>query len=287
MKIIVATDGSPCSTFALQTLAHFAPPEECTLVHALALPDLNYPLITPDVREEAQRTIATQLRQEGEELLRQARSQVPSDFPKVDCLHQIGHPVEVILETARSSQANLILMGARGLGQFQELILGSVSHRIVLHAPCPTLVVKAPIKQIHKILLPIEGEEDADLAVQFLGLRPFRHTVDIQVFSVWPQPQLAWPVTVGLSKKMEVQALEEAQSKLDGVTQRLLKMNYSCQSQVGLGNPALAILDQATSFQPDLIMMGTHSRGGLSQFLMGSVSHSLHHQSNYPILLVR
>ncbi|MGD9851139.1 MAG: universal stress protein [Nitrospirales bacterium] len=287
MKIILATDGSPCSTFALQTLAHFAPPDECTLVHALALPDLNYPLITPDVREEAQRTITTQLRQEGEELLRQARGQIPSDFSKVECLHQIGHPVDVILETAKSSHADLILLGARGLGQFQELILGSVSHRIVLHAPCSTLVVKAPIKQVQKILLPIEGEEDASIAVQFLGLRPFRHAVDIQVFSVWPQPQLPWPTTVGQSTIMETQALEDAQSKLDGVTQRLLKMNYACQSQVGLGNPALAIMEQAKSFQPDLIMMGTHHRGGLSRFLMGSVSHSLHHQTNYPILLVR
>ncbi|MDR4493887.1 MAG: universal stress protein [Nitrospirales bacterium] len=287
MKIIIAIDGSSFSTFALHTLAHFAPPEECILVHALALPDLNYPLITPNVREEAQRTITAQLRGEGEELLKQAERLVPSDFSKVEKIHQIGHPVDVILETARSSHANLILVGARGLGQIQELILGSISHRIVLHAPCPTLVVKTPSTQIQKILLPIEGEEDAGMAVQFLELRPFRHAVDIQVFSVWPQPQLAWPTTVGLSKMMEVQALENAQAKLEGVTQRLLKMNYSCHSQVGIGNPASAILDQAKAFQPDLIMMGTHSRGGLSRFLMGSVSHALLHQTDYPILLVR
>ena len=287
MKIIVATDGSPFSTYALKTLAHFAPPEECTLVHALALPDLNYPLITPDVREEALRTTTDRLRQEGEKILGEARNQVPSDFPKVEQVHQIGHPVDVILETARSSHANLIILGARGLGRIKELILGSTSHRILLHASCPTLVVKTPITQIRKILLPIEGEEDADMAVRFLELRPFRQTVEIQVFSVWPQPQLAWPTTVGLSKVMEVQALEEAQARLDGITRRLLNMNYSCQSQVGLGDPAMAILEQAKSFQPDLIMMGTHHRGGLSRFLMGSVSHSLHHQSNHPILLVR
>jgi len=244
MNIIVATDGSPCSTHALQSLAHFAPPEECTLVHALALPDLNYPLITPEVREEAQQTITDHLQQAGEELLQEATKYVPSDFAEAEKIHQIGHPVDVILETARSSHANLIILGARGLGKIKELILGSISHRIVLHASCPTLVVKSPITQIQKILLPIEGEEDADMALQFLGLRPFRQTVEIQVFSVWPQPQLAWPTTVGLSKVMEVQALEEAQTKLDGITQRLLKMNYSCQSRVGLGDPAIAILEQ-------------------------------------------
>lgn len=287
MKIIAATDGSPCSTYALQSLAHFAPPEECTLVHALSLPDLNYPLVTPDVREEALRITTDRLRGEGEKILGEARKQIPSDFPRVEQVHQIGHPVDVILETARSSDANLIILGARGLGQIKELILGSVSHRIVLHATCPTLVVKKPIAQIQKILLPIEGEEDADLAVQFLKLRPFRQPIEIQVFSVWPQPQLAWPTTVGLSKAMEVQALEEAQAKLNGITRRLLRLNYTCRSQIGLGDPAMAILEQAKSFRPDLIMMGTHHRGGLSRFLMGSVSHSLHHQTDHPILLVR
>ncbi|HQU29022.1 MAG TPA: universal stress protein [Nitrospirales bacterium] len=287
MKIIVAIDGSPCSTFVVQSLAHFAPPEECTLVHALALPDLSYPLITPDVREEAQREITARLRQEGEALLQDAETHLPSDFSHIQRIHQIGHPVDVILDTARSAQAHLILLGARGLGPVKELILGSISHRIVLHAPCPTMVVKAPIQHIKKILLPIEGEEDANTAIQFLGLRPFRQSVDIQVFSVWPQPQLPWPTTIGQTNVLEIQALEEAQTKLDHIAERLHKMNYSCQSQVGLGNPALAILEQAKSYQPDLIIMGTHSRGGLSRFLMGSVSHSLHHQTPCPVLLVR
>lgn len=287
MKIIVAIDGSPCAAFAVQSLAHFAPPEECTLVHALALPDLNYPLITPEVREEAQRDITAQLRQEGEALLNQAERQLPSDFRHIQRIHQIGHPVDVILETARSSQANLILLGARGLGPVKELVLGSVSHRIVLHAPCPTMVVKAPLQQIQKILLPIEGEEDANNAIRFLGLRPFRQAVEIQAFSVWPQPQLPWPTTVGQTKVLEIQALEEAQAKMDQIAERLNKMNYACQPQVGLGSPALAILEQAKAYQPDLIIMGTHSRGGLSRFLMGSVSHALHHQTPCPILLVR
>lgn len=287
MKIIVAIDGSPCATLALQSLAHFAPPEACTLVHALALPDLSYPLITPDVRQEAQQDITTHLRKEGEDLLNQAERQVPSDFSHIERIHQIGHPVDVILDTARSSHADLILLGARGLGPVKELILGSVSHRIILHAPCPTMVVKAPIRQIRKILLPIEGEEDANIAIRFLGLKPFREAVEIQAFSVWPQPQLPWPTTVGQSKVLEAQALEEAQTKMDHVAERLQNLNYSCQSQVGLGNPAIAILEQAKAYQPDLIIMGTHGRGGLSRFLMGSVSHSLHHQTLCPILLVR
>jgi nucleotide-binding universal stress UspA family protein len=287
MRIVVAVDGSSCSTSSVQTLAHFTPPEELTLVHALHLPDLNYPMITPDLRAEAQEEIKAQLRQEGEAILDEARKHLPADFSHVHRVHQIGHPVDVIVETARSARSNLIMVGARGLGPVKELILGSVSHRILMHAPCSTMVIKAPLTQLRKILLPIEGREDAEAALQFLALQPFRSPVEVEVFAVWPQPQLSWPTTVGQSDLLEIQAIEEARERMKSITDRLTQMNIGNQAHVGIGNPAYAILEQAKASQSDLIMMGTHGRGGLSRFLMGSVSHSVLHQAPCPVLIVR
>lgn len=287
MNIVLASDGSSYSTFAVQALAHFKPPKELTLVHAMALPDLNYPLITPHLREEAQKEIKTHLTKTGEAILDQAEQQLPADFPNIQRIHQAGHPVDVILETAKSSQADLIIMGARGLGQVKELVLGSVSHRVLLHAPCSTLIVKSPVNTVQKILLPIEGEADANLALKFLAMNPFRGPLTIQVFTVWPQPQLAWPTTVGQSQLLEAQAVEEAQTKLDIIVKQIQNLSHTCLAQVGIGAPAVAILEQAKAFQPDLIMMGTHDRGGLSRFLMGSVSHSVLHQTTCPVLIIR
>jgi nucleotide-binding universal stress UspA family protein len=287
MRIVVGVDGSSCSTSSVQTLAHFTPPEELTLVHALHLPDFNYPLITPDLRAEAQEEIKAQLRQEGEAILDEARKHLPADFSHVQRVHQIGHPVDVIVETARSARSNLIMVGARGLGPVKELILGSVSHRILMHAPCSTMVIKAPLTQLRKILLPIEGREDAEAALQFLALQPFRSPVEVEVFAVWPQPQLSWPTTVGQSDLLEIQAIEEARERMKSITDRLTQMNIGNQAHVGIGNPAYAILEQAKASQSDLIMMGTHGRGGLSRFLMGSVSHSVLHQAPCPVLIVR
>ncbi len=287
MRIVLPVDGSSCSISSVHALAHFTPPEELTLVHALHLPDFNYPMITPDLRTEAQEEIKDQLQKEGEGMLDKAQKLLPADFSHVERIHQIGHPVDVIVETARSAQSNLIVLGARGLGPVKELILGSVSHGVLMHAPCPTMIIKNPLTQLKKILLPIEGQEDAEAALQFLALQPFRQPVEIEVFAVWPQPQLSWPTTLGQSDLLEAQALEEARERMKPITDRLTRMNFACQAHVGIGNPAYAILEQGRGSQSDLIIMGMHSRGGFSRFLMGSVSHSVIHQSPCPVLIVR
>jgi len=50
-----------------------------------------------------------------------------------------GVAAGVIVEQARG--ADLIVLGSRGLGGFKGLLLGSVSHQVVHHAPCPVVVV--------------------------------------------------------------------------------------------------------------------------------------------------
>ena len=287
MNITVAVDGSSCSGYALEALAHLAPPDELVLVHAMNLPDFNYAMITPELRAEVQADMETKLRKEGEGILSQAQDRLPSDFPQAQIVHQVGHPVNVILETAQSSKSHLIILGARGLGQLKELVLGSTSHRILMHAPCSTMIIKEPVPRLKKVLLPIEGQEDVNAALQFLALQPFRETVAIDVFAVWPQPQLAWPATLGQSKLLEMHAIEEAQDRMKSVTDKLLRINYTAETKVGMGDPAYAILEQAKSSQTDLILMGTHGRGGLARFLMGSISHSVLHQADCPVLIVR
>jgi nucleotide-binding universal stress UspA family protein len=287
MKITIAVDGSPSSNHAVQALAHLAPPEELSLVHAINIPDFNYAMISPELREEVRADMEAKLRKEGEGMLTQAQEKLPSDFPHVQVIHQTGHPVDVILETALSSKSHLIVLGARGLGSFKELVLGSTSHRVLMHAPCSAMIVKESLPRLKKILLPIEGEEDISIALQFLALQPFREAVEIDVIAVWPQPQLAWPVTLGQSKLLEMRAIEEAQDRMKSVTDRLTRINYSSQAKVGMGDPAFAILEQAKASQADIILMGTHGRGGLARFLVGSVSNSVLHQADCPVLIVR
>jgi nucleotide-binding universal stress UspA family protein len=49
------------------------------------------------------------------------------------------HPAEALLDVSRD--ADLLVVGSRGRGGFSELLLGSVSHAVVLHAVCPVVVI--------------------------------------------------------------------------------------------------------------------------------------------------
>ena len=239
------------------------------------------------MRDRAIKEIEEKLRPEGEALLDKTVAALPAGIGTVHRIHQSGSPSNVILDTAQSAKPDLILIGARGLGPIKELILGSVSHRVLLHAKCSTCILKAPLPTLQHILMPIEAQEDADRILKYVLSISFTTRPRITVMSVWPQPQLPWPITLGQSKLLEERALDHAREMAEDIAKRAKEKGFTSHATVGLGDPAFAILEQARLLKPDLIMVGSHGRKGISRFLLGSVSHTLVHQSPYPVLVVR
>ena len=58
-----------------------------------------------------------------------------------------GYPATVTEEEAERQQADLIVIGTRGLSGLKHLLLGSIAERVVQHAPCPVLTVKTCVKK--------------------------------------------------------------------------------------------------------------------------------------------
>ncbi|MDO8356655.1 MAG: universal stress protein [Nitrospirota bacterium] len=284
MKTLLAVDGSDNAYEAVHAMKYLARAEELTLLHALDVPRPAYPMMVPEVAEELYRSLEQSMREDGERLLDRVQSLLPMHAGPSTKQLRIGSPAEVIVATAEEQKADLIVMGARGLGPIKERLLGSVSHRILTLAPCATLIVNGPVKAMKNILLPLQGLSDAEAAIRFLQLKPFHDPVEITLLTVLPSTQPPWPVEAAAAEKLEKQALQSARGYIDSVTERLRALGYQAQGTAVLGTPSAMILQEATTLRSDLILMGTSGRQGITRFVLGSVSHALLHKMPCPVL---
>ena len=77
----------------------------------------------------------------GKTILDRAENMVPSGIEKKS-FSETGSPAAVILEFEDKLEADLIVMGSRGLGVVKGILLGSVSQYVIERAKCPVLVIK-------------------------------------------------------------------------------------------------------------------------------------------------
>jgi nucleotide-binding universal stress UspA family protein len=134
-RILVCYDGSPESERALQRVAEVASavPSEIMVVSA-AEPiyrQAPYTGYADPAEEEAHRR-----------LLEDATARLAGYGVTAATMAPAGEPVDAILEAARDTEADLIVVGSRHRSVVQRLLLGSVSGELVVEAPCDVLVVK-------------------------------------------------------------------------------------------------------------------------------------------------
>jgi nucleotide-binding universal stress UspA family protein len=259
--------------------------EQLTLLHALNVPRPAYPMMLPEVAEELYKTQERSMREDGERLLNRVQSLLPLHTGPTTRIFMFGSPAEVIVSMAEEQKADLIVMGARGLGPVKERLLGSVSHRILTLAPCATLIVNGPVKAMKQILLPLEGPTDAEAAVRFLRLKPFQEAVELTLMTVLPWTEPPWPSgAAAAAAAAATEILEKQTEYIEGVAERLCAIGYKAHGVALLGTPPTMILQQAATLRSDLILMGTRGRQGISRFVLGSVSHAVLHKMPCPVL---
>ena len=285
MKTILAVDGSDNSYEAVHVMKYIARTEQLTLLHALDVQRPAYPemAMRPEAAEELYTALEQNMREDGERLLNRVQSLLPLHAGPTQKHLQIGSPAEVIVSMAEEQKAELIVVGARGLGPIKERLLGSVSHRILTLAPCATLIVNGPVKAMKQILLPLEGSFDAEAAVRFLQLKPFHEPVALTLMTVLPSTEPPWPGDAKAAAA-STEILEKQAEYVESVAERLRTIGYQAHGVAVVGIPATMILQQATTLRSDLILMGTRGRQGISRFVLGSVSHAVLHKMPCPVL---
>lgn len=136
-RILLAVDGSDNAFRAAQEaikLAKLSETSTIDIVYVVNVDKIKNELLlagTIDNMELArQRKIAP-----VEQVLKEANVSYQTTILK-------GLPGPEIVRYANEQQVDLVVIGSRGLNSLQEMVLGSVSHKVMKHVPCPALIVK-------------------------------------------------------------------------------------------------------------------------------------------------
>lgn len=137
-KILVGVDGSPEALKAVEVAAELAGAQRAPLVLAyvimpLAFPPDAYGTLLPAISEEEER--------EARHCLKQAELRAKRSTENVESLVLRGPAAEKLAEAAKSSDAQLVVVGTRGRGAVKRVLIGSVSDRLVHTCERPVLVV--------------------------------------------------------------------------------------------------------------------------------------------------
>ena len=284
MRTLLAVDGSDNANEAVRLLQYLST-DHLVVLHAMNVPRPAYPMMIPEVSAELYHDVEGSMRADAERLLDRTVSLLPFHTGPVKKVIEVGSPADVILTTVEQEKIELIVMGARGVGPIKERLFGSVSHRILTGAPCAKLIVSRPLRTIQKILLPLRSASDTKDAIRFLELHPFRQPVELSLLSVLPPIHPNWGLGALAAESLQGRERQNAQLFLESTAKQLKRMGYSVRTEVLIGTPAEAILEQAQGQRADLILMGSRRRHGVVRLMLGSVSHALLHSAPCPVLV--
>jgi nucleotide-binding universal stress UspA family protein len=145
-NVVVGIDGSDEALAAVRLVAWLALPSDATvhLVGAVEIPVLA--VTSPDMIDGALGSSIAALTQEMrrtlDEAIARATEALRGTKAKVESAVIDGRPARVLVDRCAAVSADLLVVGARGLGGFQRLLLGSVSETALREAPCSVLVVR-------------------------------------------------------------------------------------------------------------------------------------------------
>jgi nucleotide-binding universal stress UspA family protein len=272
--VVVPLDGSPLASRALayaSVLAHAAHTEVLLLRVLNPRPHGGEPLVqVPDAQAELER-IADRLQKAGVGV----RVEVSTTL--------FGSPAEVIAETAKRENAELIILSTHGRSGLGRWLYGSVAEQVVHLAPVPVLLVPTfsrhgwPTRRVPRFLLALDGSEMAATAVE--PTRRWAQALHANVALVRARaPSQSKPDE--LENEREVRSFESAADRLRGA-------GIDITVRTPAGKPAECIADLAHELDVDVIVMGTHRRLGVSRLVLGSVATETLHRAALPMLLVK
>jgi nucleotide-binding universal stress UspA family protein len=223
-------------------------------------------------------------REHGAGLLAAAAGSVTASAPQlVVTIHLLrGRPSAVLLDAA--TKAQLLVVGARGVGGFAGLALGSVSLHVVGHSPCSVVVVRSA-REVGPVIVGIDGSTESKVVLRAaLDEATSRGSPLVVTYALFVHSRAE-----GVLDRERAFAAAQANASyalgqlLDGVSAEYDAIEISQSLPIGYPVEVLA----NASVNARLLIVGARGGGGFTGMRLGSIAHAVVHNAHCTVMVVR
>jgi nucleotide-binding universal stress UspA family protein len=226
----------------------------------------------------------------GRPILDAAEARAQKAIPDLDVSTSLetGHTTEGLLKPA--SDASVLVLGSRGRRGFSGLRLGSTSLHVAMHAPCPVVVIRTAGEDAlsgpsaGRVVVGTDNSPGSQRALDFAFQEASSRGIGLTAVLASTGPEFDTSATP--PREWEA-AAQEQKAVLAGILgdYRAQHREVDVVEKAVWGHPPAVLIDESRG--AELVVVGSHGRGGFGGMVLGSVSHALLHHAHCPVAVVR
>jgi nucleotide-binding universal stress UspA family protein len=288
--IVVGVDGSDGAKEALRWACHEASLYRDARIVAVSAWFAPIPVMSPWLPSV---DLPIDLTEPTEKALADAVSAVVGgQFGSLQIEERVIHGAAGPVLIAEAVHSDLIVVGSRGLGGFKGLLLGSVSHQVVTHAPCAVVVVPhtghvaAKAGVTPPIVVGVDGSANSIAALRWAAERARAKGATIRAVFAWRLPPLS-PTPAEISGGLPPDKIVGHAAAItldDFLREAALPLDAKVERINVEGAPAEVLLDEGA--HAELLVVGARGHDGFAGLLLGSVATAVTRHAPCPVAVI-
>ena len=273
MRVLLAADDSSEAQHATEWLRALPLPDHAVLYVVTAAT-----LVDPPSSSQSVSALRQTLRTEAGQAAERAAAILKERWPQVTTVVAEGDARVEILHVADEVRADMIVVGARGLGRIRRLLGGSTSLAVARYARCSVAVVPEGRRPLGRVIVGLDDSPASRAALTLLSR--FVLAAETPIILLHVLREKSPETSVRDERSTADQLLAQAETVLR-------EHRYSIERMVGGGDAAGEIVRVARERDVDLILLGARGLRTLGRLFLGSVSEAVLHHAGRPVIVAR